>query len=511
MPPSPPPSPGSPVASGQTTAIEPAANFVRFFLVIDEAQYCANKATFDANVCAQIACTQWYCRCILDLKSGYVCPSSRRRALSQTPSSAGQLQVTAALPPTYTSAFADVQKYAGWLVGEPKVGQGDVPVSSASGPSTGTLSTSFVAPAPTPPPPPPPSPASPSPPPKGGLPGEATSVGMVQDYTTEFKSNVDGCLAKKAVPILVAHIAERMSSALGYSFSSSMVHVTALKTTMHEPWDNTANGDGLCPVDTGRRLEARRLNAPACSTTVLTSCYCSSGACYEQTTFAVVIRVPTAAGTGAAAVTSTMDAIRAAMYSNPALTTLVPGLLNVGELAGIMQLSGSTATAVSAAYSATIYGATPTTTTPQPPPASSDDDDDDVVSTTKSPPPPSPAPPPFPPPPRKSPPPPPPPQQCACNQLINGADPFNTCVKIQGKMRICNGIGLTSSGENLCPSDHLLCPSSLGQTSASGSSSGVCKDKEGKYADKKCAKKQAAGKCSKKKMKKKCRKTCGHC
>ena len=95
--------------------------------------------------------------------------------------------------------------------------------------------------------------------------------------------------------------------------------------------------------------------------------------------------------------------------------------------------------------------------------------------------------------------------------MRDGADPFNTCVKIQGKMRICNGIGLTSSGENLCPSDHLLCPSSLGQTSASGSSSGACKDKEGKYADKKCAKKQAAGKCSKKKMKKKCRKTCGHC
>merc|ERR1719271_621914 len=89
----------------------------------------------------------------------------------------------------------------------------------------------------------------------------------------------------------------------------------------------------------------------------------------------------------------------------------------------------------------------------------------------------------------------------SCNQLINGADPFNTCVKIQGKMRICNGIGLTSSGENLCPSDHLLCPSSLGQTSAS--SSGACVDKEGKYRDKKCAKKQAAGKCSKKKMKKK--------
>ena len=206
----------APVALGQTTAIE-LADFVRFFLVVDEAQYCANKATFDANVCAQIGCTQWYCRCIFDLKSSYVCPSSRRRALSQSPSSAGELQVTAALAPTYNSDFANVQKYAGWLVNSPTptVGQGDVPVSSASGLTTGTGKTSFVVPAPSPPPPPPPSPASPSPPPKGGLPGEASSVGMVKDYTIEFKSNVDGCLAKKAVPVLVARIAELMSSAVG--------------------------------------------------------------------------------------------------------------------------------------------------------------------------------------------------------------------------------------------------------------------------------------------------------
>ena len=62
----------------------------------------------------------------------------------------------------------------------------------------------------------------------------------------------------------------------------------------------------------------------------------------------------------------------------------------------------------------------------------------------------------------------------------------------------------------MCPSDFLLCPSSLALTSASGSG-GECKDKEGKYEDKKCEKKLAAGKCSNKKMKKKCRKTCGHC
>merc|ERR1719337_98641 len=34
---------------------------------------------------------------------------------------------------------------------------------------------------------------------------------MVQDYTTEFKSNVDGCLAKKAVPLLT----DTLQSCLG--------------------------------------------------------------------------------------------------------------------------------------------------------------------------------------------------------------------------------------------------------------------------------------------------------
>ena len=62
----------------------------------------------------------------------------------------------------------------------------------------------------------------------------------------------------------------------------------------------------------------------------------------------------------------------------------------------------------------------------------------------------------------------------------------------------------------MCPSDHLLCPSSLALTSASGSG-GECKDKEGKYADRKCLKKKEKNKCSNKKMKKKCRKTCDLC
>jgi len=481
-------------------------------VVLNAAEYCANKATFHGQICTQIGCSHYPCNCFTDLKSDRdedVCTSTRRRAL--VTSSSVELQVTAALPnePAYASTFANVQKYAGWLVNSPTptVGQGDVAIISASAVSAGTKTTSFVAPAPSPPPPSPLPPASPSPPPKGGLPGEACSVGIVKDYTTEFKSNVDGCLAKKAVPVLVARIAELLSSAVGYSFSPSMVHVTALATSSHQPWDNTASGAGLCPVDTGRRLEARRLDAPKCSTTLTTSCYCSMGACYQQTTFAVVIQVAqadaTAAAAAAAAVTSTMDAIKAAMFSNAAVTTLFPALLTIGELQSIIQLAGSTDTSVSGSKSATICGATASTASSPPPAVSSVSSPPPATVSTDSPPPPSPMPPPAPK---------PPPSQCACDTLINGADPFNTCVKIQGKKRICSGIGLTSSGQSLCPSDFLLCPSSLALTSASGSGSGgECKDKEGKYADKKCKKKQAAGKCSNKKMKKKCRKTCGHC
>jgi len=106
---------------------------------------------------------------------------------------------------------------------------------------------------------------------------------------------------------------------------------------------------------------------------------------------------------------------------------------------------------------------------------------------------------------------------CACDQLINGASVFNTCVKIQGKQRICNGLGLTNAGASLCASDHYLCPSSNVATTSNsnglsaGSSSGDCKDKKGKYRDRKCAKKLGKGKCSKKKIAKKCRKTCNLC
>ena len=115
-----------------------------------------------------------------------------------------------------------------------------------------------------------------------------------------------------------------------------------------------------------------------------------------------------------------------------------------------------------------------------------------------------------------SPSPPPPPAMCACDQLINGASVFNTCVKIQGKHRICNGLGLTNQGASLCASDHYLCPSSNIPTAHNESpdlfaSSGRCEDKKGKYRDKKCAKKLRKGKCSKKRIAKKCRKTCDLC
>ena len=140
------------------------------------------------------------------------------------------------------------------------------------------------------------------------------------------------------------------------------------------------------------------------------------GACYQQTTFAVVIRVAqadaTAAAAAAAAVTSTMDAIRAAMYSNAAVTTLFPGLLTIGELQSIIQLAGSTDTAVSGSKSATICGATASTASSPPPAVSSPPP---ATVSTDSPPPPSPMPPP---------PPSPMPSQCACDQLINGADSF---------------------------------------------------------------------------------------
>tara|TARA_B100000768_G_C10970974_1_gene245727 strand:+ start:97 stop:411 length:315 start_codon:yes stop_codon:yes gene_type:complete len=101
---------------------------------------------------------------------------------------------------------------------------------------------------------------------------------------------------------------------------------------------------------------------------------------------------------------------------------------------------------------------------------------------------------------------------CACDQLINGASVFNTCVKVQGKQRVCNGLGLTNQGASLCAADHFLCPSSKLPTSHNSpdlfADSGSCEDKKSK---KKCAKKLQKGKCSKKKIAKKCRETCDLC
>merc|ERR1712166_875473 len=74
----------------------------------------------------------------------------------------------------------------------------------------------------------------------------------------------------------------------------------------------------------------------------------------------------------------------------------------------------------------------------------------------------------------------------------------------QGKQRICNGLGLTNQGASLCASDHYLCPSSNVPTTHTSpdlfAGSDSCKDKKGKYRDKKCAKKLQKGKCSKKKI-----------
>jgi hypothetical protein len=231
-----------------------------------------------------------------------------------------------------------------------------------------------------------------------------------------------------------------------------------------------------------------------------------------QTRFMIVIRVPlaNAAATAAAdaAITTLMTATRAAMYSTAALTTLFPSLQLDAEYRSAVQLSGSSDTVVSSPYTTKYYYSSPSPPPPTPLP---------------SPPPPSPSPP-SPPPPTPvvvppvvvlSPSSPPAPAMCACDQLINGASVFNTCVKIQGKQRVCSGLGLTNQGASLCAADHYLCPSSNVPTAHNSpdllAGSGSCKDQKGKYREKKCAKKLAKGKCSKKKVAKKCRETCDLC
>ena len=63
----------------------------------------------------------------------------------------------------------------------------------------------------------------------------------------------------------------------------------------------------------------------------------------------------------------------------------------------------------------------------------------------------------------------------------------NTCVKLQEsspgvKQRICNGLGLTNQGQNLCASDHYLCLSSNVPTSCTGTTT-VAKSPFGEYAN----------------------------
>lgn len=116
-----------------------------------------------------------------------------------------------------------------------------------------------------------------------------------------------------------------------------------------------------------------------------------------------------------------------------------------------------------------------------------------------SPPPPSP-PSPSPPPPL---PPPPPPPMCFCEQVLDNANLFDTCVKVVNGVRICQGNGQYGT----CPSDHVPCPS-VDDNWESPSQTG-CVDRK---KVKKCAIKKKRGKCAtKRKVRKKCRYTCGIC
>jgi len=357
----------------------------------------------------------------------------------------------------------------------------------------------FVAAAPSPPPPPPSPSSPPSPPPQPMQPGESPLTALVKDYTTTFKSNLDGCYAKIAAPRIAADIV----TALGGS--ASLVHVTTTETATGRLWGTT------CPVRNygGRRLsDGRRLANEVCTTQRPSSCYCSTGACFQQTSFVIVLRVPQntmppgAAAARVTAITNLIAAMNAATFSNAKLTAQFPSLRLDAEYRDVIQFSGGSSAIVSAAYMNTFYVFSSTGPSPPPPP-------------------PSPTPPPPPPPKKKKSPPPPPPivPMCACDQLINGASVFNTCLKIQGKTRVCSGVGLTTAGQNLCSSDQFVCPSGGGSTFSgssglapgSQSASGSCKDKKGKYRDSKCAKKKKKGRCSKKKIAKKCRKTCNNC
>ena len=129
----------------------------------------------------------------------------------------------------------------------------------------------------------------------------------------------------------------------------------------------------------------------------------------------------------------------------------------------------------------------------------------------QNPPPPSPSPspplpprtpplPPSPPQPPSSPPPPPPfATECGCTFMWNGVDPTwpasDVCVKMEAGNKICRPC-FGGAGD-----DHSPCLTS----------SGMCADTAGQWANKKCAKKKMKGKCHKKRVQRHCGLTCGHC
>jgi hypothetical protein len=494
-------------------------------LTVNKAEFAANKAAIIAKILSNIGCSSAV-KCgsaaaRVTVRTLYTLPAppAGRRLQSSLSFPSGEIEVVAVVDigaVTQEEAtraadnFEDIKRYATNLVGETNTlltSLLGITVSGTSGSVTVDIGyVDFIQLAPPHPSAPPSPPPPPLPPPKALGVGEMSKEGLVKDYTTFFNSNLDGCYAKMAAPRITADIA----AALG--FSESLVHVTPTETATGSPWDNT--GVTACPVATGRRLEARGLSAHSseCTVTRTKSCLCSTGACFMQTRFMIVIRVPlaNAAATAAAdaAITTLMTATRAAMYSSAALTTLFPSLQLDAEYRSAVQLSGSSDTVVSSPYTTKYYYSSPSPPPPTPLP---------------SPPPPSPSPP-SPPPPTPvvvppvvvlSPSSPPAPAMCACDQLINGASVFNTCVKIQGKQRVCSGLGLTNQGASLCAADHYLCPSSNVPTAHNSpdllAGSGSCKDQKGKYREKKCAKKLAKGKCSKKKVAKKCRETCDLC
>ena len=397
---------------------------------MNKAEFAAYKAAITAKILTNIGCSS-ATKCgsaiaTVTITTFYQLPAGRRlQSALSFPS--GEIEVVAAMPAAEAASFAALKQYATNLVGNTPAFltgllgvtvSGTTAVVEASG---STMNFIQLAISPSPPPPRPP-----SPPPKPLGVGEMSMVGAVKDYTTSFNSNLDGCYAKMAAPRITADIA----AALG--FSESLVHVTPIEEATGRLWDNNNTGANACPAATGRRLEARGLLGHGeCTTIRPTSCTCSTGACFMQTRFVIVIRVPqadaAAAAASAAAITTLIAATSAAMYSTPALTTLFPSLLLDGDYRSTIQLSGSSATTVSSSYTTTFYYSSPSPPPPTP-----------VVV-------------------------PPPPSTPVVVPPVVVTPPV------------------------------------------------VCEDKQGKYRDKKCAKKQQKGKCSKKRIAKKCRKTCDLC